>query len=174
MLNILDLCFSSQGWLNHLTLKDHGGERDLAVGPLLMITETHKVSSPSPAPNRGSSEVTPSICALSLRIRQFWCSGGKGKGDWWTTKWDVCKILLDWSEGLPRPVMKEHLGLWEEERGDQKRHRPPGKPLVSPLLWLLKYYTLLELANPTGKAKTNPPGLFNKFAKGKWKRWEEH
>lgn len=73
--------------------------------------------------------------------------------------------------------MKGHLGLREEERGDQKRHRPPGKPLVSPLLWLLKYYTLLELANPTGKAKTNhppPPRLFSKFAKGKWKRWEVH
>ena len=63
--------------------------------------------------------------------------------------------------------MKEHLGLWEEERGDQKMHRPPGKPLVSPLLWLLKYYTLLELANPTRQAMTNPARALQQVRKRK-------
>ena len=72
------------------------------------------------------------------------------------------------AEGLPRPVMKGHLGLWEEERDDQERHRPPGRPLVCRLLWLLKYYTLLKLAGEGNGTPLQYSCLENPTDGGAW------
>ena len=175
MLKILDLCFSSQGWLNHLTLKGHGGERDLAVGPLLMITETHKVSPPSPAPNQGSSEVSPSICASSLRIWQFYDVGGKREEG---TDGPQNGMFAR----FPWTGLRDCQGLWwrniwasGRRRGVIRKCTDHQASLLFPSycgFWNTTHCLSLQIW--PARQRPTPPGLFSKFAKGKWKQWEEH